>query len=177
MQSFTNPMELMQIVPAFPPADLDTDRTGDWVSMKNYEWCVIYIHKAAGTAGDDISILTEQATDVAGTGAKALNFTKLYYKVGATALTAVGTWSTVTGTATGDLDTVTAFGSDLVADTGEAVFAVVFKASDLDVSNGFDCLRWSCEGDDLSNPAIGASAYILFGPRQASAAMLSAIVD
>jgi hypothetical protein len=173
----TRLLESIDIVTAFAPSDLNTDATGDWVSLKNYEGCLIVIHKAAGTAGDDISILTEQATDVAGTSAKALNFTHLYYKVGATALSGVSTFSKVTGTATNDLDTVTAFGTDLAADTGEALLVVDIRASDLDVGGGFDCLRWSSEGDDVGNSTYGASVYILYGARYPQATPLTSITD
>ena len=170
-------LEQIQIVTAFPPSDLNTDADGDWVSLKNYSGCLIVVHKAAGTAGDDISLLVEQATAVAGTSSKALTFNHLYAKVGATALTGVGAFTKYTGTATNDLDTVSTFGTDIVADTGEALFVIDIKASDLDVTNGFDCLKVSIEGDDVGNSTYGAGFYILYGAAYPGASPLSAIVD
>jgi hypothetical protein len=173
----TRLLESINIVTAFPPADLDTDRVGDWVSLKNYDGCLIVIHKAAGSAGDDMSILLEQATDVSGTSAKALNVTHLYAKIGATALTATSQFTKYTGSATNDIDTVSVFGTDVAGDSNEACFVLDIRASDLDVSGGFDCLRWSSEGDDLGAAAIGASFYLLYGARYPQAIPLGSITD
>lgn len=173
----TDLSENVQIVSAFPVQDLNNDATGDWVSLKNYDGCLVVFHKNAGTAGDDPSLLTEQATDVSGTGAKALNFTRLKAKVGATALSAVGQFTTYTFTATNDLDLVSVGGTDLAADTGEALCVLNFRASDLDVSGGFDCLRVSIEGDDIGNSVYGAAYYILYNARYPDATLASAIAD
>jgi hypothetical protein len=173
----TSLLESIQIVTAFAPSDINTDATGDWVSLKNYDGCLVCFHKAAGTAGDDPSILMEQATDVAGTGNKALNFARIYAKVGATALTGVGTFTKYTFTATNDLDLVTVGGTDIAADTGEALIVVNIRASDLDVDGGFDCIRFSIEGDDIGNSTYAAGWYILYGASYPSASPLSAIAD
>ena len=173
----TRLLESIMIVSAFPDSDANTDVTGDWVSLKNYDGCLVVIHKNAGTAGDDMTITLAQASDVGGTGSKALTFNHLYATVGATALTATGTFTKYTGTAVSTLDTVTAFGTDLTADSNEALFVVDVRASDLDVSNGFDCIRVSSEGDDLANAAYISGNYILYGARYPGAAMLSAIAD
>jgi hypothetical protein len=173
----TRLLEHINIVSAFPPQDLNSDADGDWVSLKNYHGCLVVVHKAAGTAGDDISLKMQQATAVAGTAAKALTFNHVYAKVGATALSAIGTFTKYSGTATDDLDTVSTFGTDILSDVGESLFVVDIKASDLDVTNGFDCIQLSIEGDDLSNAALGAAFYILYGPRQAGATPLTAIAD
>jgi hypothetical protein len=75
--------EEAQLVAAIIPVDLSTAaNNGDWVSLKNYDELDIIIFKAAGTAGDDPVITLKQASDVAGTGAKALNFTRVDAKVG-----------------------------------------------------------------------------------------------
>jgi hypothetical protein len=161
----TRLLESINIVSAFPVSDLNTDADGDYVSLKNYDGCLVVVHKNAGTAGDDISLKLDQATAVAGTSTKALTFNHLYAKVGATALSAVGTFTKYTFTATDDLDTVTVGGTDLAADTGEALFVVDVRASDLDVSNGFDCFRLTIEGDDVGNSTYGAAYYILYGAR------------
>jgi hypothetical protein len=179
MQSNVDIMEQIQIVSAFSPGtDINTDADGDWVSLKNFDGCVVLFHKAAGTAGDDPSIKLQQATDVSGTGAKALTFNRIYHKVGATALSAVGTFTMVKlATATDDLDLVSVNSADLLADVGEALIAVNVRASDLDVDNSFDCLRLQIEGDDIGNATLAAAYYILYNARQAGNPVPSAIAD
>lgn len=170
-------LESINIVTAFPPSDINTDIDGDWVSLKNYDGCLIVLHKVAGTAGDDITITLAQATDVAGTSSKALTFNHIYAKVGATALTAIDVFTKYTGTAVSTLDTVTTFGTDILSDVGESCFVVDIKASDLDVSNGFDCLKVTSEGDDVANGTYMAGFYILYGARYPGAIPLTAITD
>lgn len=174
----TRLLESIQIVPAWiPGGDLNADLAGDWVSLKNYDGCLVVIHKAPGTAGDDMTITLNQATAVAGTGSKALLFNHLYAKVGATALTAISTFTKYSGTAVSTLDTVTAFGTDLLSDVGESLFVIDVRASDLDVSNGFDCLQLTSEGDDIANATLSDAFYILYGARYPQASPLSAIID
>ena len=172
-------MEQCQIVPAFiAGADQNADLTGDWVSFKNYKRCLVVFHKAAGTAGDDPSIRLQQATDVSGTSAKALNFTHIYHKIGATAISAVGVFTRVDlTTATDDLDLVSVNSVDLVTDTGETMICVEVQASDLDVTNGFDCMNLIIEGDDVANANLVAGMYILYDPRHEGVAGLEAIAD
>lgn len=175
----TDLMEHINIVTAFAPGtDINTDADGDWVSLKGYAGCLVCFHKAAGTAGDDPSIKLQQATAVAGTSAKALNFNHIYHKIGATALTAIGTHTKVElTTATDDLDLVSVNGTDLLTDVGETLIVVNVRASDLDVDDGFDCIRLQIEGDDLSNATLAAAWYILYGARYPMVATESAIAD
>ena len=35
-------LEEIEIVTAFPPSDLNTDANGDWVSLKNYDGCLVW---------------------------------------------------------------------------------------------------------------------------------------
>lgn len=175
----TDLMESIQIVPAFPPGtDINTDANGDWVSLKGYDGCLVMLHKAAGTAGDDPSIALNQATAVAGTGSKPLTFNYIYHKVGATALTSVGQFTRVKlATPTADLDLVSVNGTDLLTDVGESMIVVNVRASDLDVDNNFDCVQLAIEGDDLANSTLAAAYYILYNARYPQLATESAIVD
>lgn len=172
-------MEQIQFVSAFAPGtDINTDADGDWVSLKNFDGCVVLFHKAAGTAGDDPSIKLQQATDVSGTSAKALTFNHIYHKIGATALSAIGTFTKVELTsATDDLDLVSVNSTDLLTDVGETLIAVNVRASDLDVDNSFDCLRLQIEGDDIGNSTLAAAYYLLYGARQQGNPVPSAIAD
>lgn len=171
-------MQQVQIVPLFVPgADINTDVTGDYVSLKGYDGCVVVFHKEAGTAGDDPVIALKQATDVAGTGVKALSINHLYAKVGATALTAIGTFTRYEFTSAATVDLVSVGGTDILADVGEAVVCVDVRASDLDVDNSFDCLTLFIEGDDIGNATKACAYAILYNARQAGNPMPSAIVD
>lgn len=175
---FNRLMERINIVSAFPPSDINSDATGDWVSLKNYDGCIVMFHKVAGTAGDDPSIRLQQATAVAGTGAKALNFRHIYHKIGATALDAIGTFTRIDlTTATDDLDLVSVNSVDLLTDVGETIICVDVRASDLDVSGGFDCINLLIEGDDIAQSTYAAAYYILYNSRDSGPTPPSAIAD
>jgi hypothetical protein len=164
-------LERLQIVSGFPPASLTTARTGDVVCMKGYRRCLVVFHGAIGTAGDDPTITITQATDVAYSNPKALNFTEIYVKMDATHLTDVGQWTKVTQAASNTY-------TDATSAEQEKVWAIEFKAEDLDIKNDFDCIR-AAIGDVGTNAQIGALFYILGDPVNsvAPADMLSAIVD
>jgi hypothetical protein len=172
-------MESINIVPAWVPGtDINSDAAGDWVSLKHYDGCLVVFHKAAGTAGDDPSVVLNQATDVSGTGSKALNFNHIYHKIGATALSAVGTFTKVElATETADLDLVSVNSVDLLTDVGETIIVVNVRATDLDVDNSFDCLQFTVEGDDVANATLSAAYYILYNCRYPGPTPPSAIVD
>lgn len=175
----TDLMESIQIVSAFAPGtDINTDASGDWVSLKGFDGCLVVFHKAAGTAGDDPSIKLQQATAVAGTGAKALTFNHIYHKIGATALSAIGTFTKVElATPTDDLDLVSVNGVDLLTDVGESLIVVNVRASDLDVDGGFDCVNLEIEGDDIGNATLASAYYVLYNARHPGAVVKSAISD
>lgn len=175
----TDLMENIQIVPAFAPGtDINTTTAGDWVSLKNYDGCIFFLHKAAGTAGDDPSIQLFQATAVAGTGSKALTFNHIYHKIGATALDVIGTFTKIElATPTADLDLVSVNGVDLLTDVGEIIIAVNIRASDLDVDNNFDCLMFNFDGGDVGNATLASAYYLLYNCRYPDKAMPSAIAD
>lgn len=175
MFDFGKFLENCEIVHAFGPADINSDATGDYVSLKGYDGCLILFFKNAGTAGDDPVINLTQASDVAGTGVKALNFTEIWAKVGT--LSSVGQWTKYTFTATNNLDLVSVGGTDLAADSQAAMIAVDIQAADLDVNNGFDCLKLFIEGDDIGNAVYAAGLYILYRARYPQATPINAITD
>jgi hypothetical protein len=162
-------VEEAQIVAAIIPVDSQTGaNNGDWVSMKNYDRCTVIVFKAAGVAGDDPVITIKQATDVSGTGAKALNFTRVDAKVGAQ--TGIGTFTTVTQAA-GNTYT------DLVSAEAQGLFAIEFKSEDLDVNNGFDCLQLSVPDTGAAGAQLLCGLYVLRGARYGSVPTPSAIID
>ena len=96
------------------------------------------------------AVTLKQATDVSGTGAKALSFTKKYSKVGLT----------------GTVNVATAVASDTFSLTAVAnrIEMVEISAEDLDVSGGFDCI-----GLDVATPGANADLIcivaIIYGLR------------
>ena len=173
-------VEKLQIAQAILPVSLDGGaNAGDWVSLKNYNRCAIVVFKAVGTAGDDPVIAVKQATDVAGTGAKAVGFTRVDKKQAATNLLAVGAFTKSTSAAPATNDVFdTAAGTFTNTDLAEqaAIIAIDIKAEDLDLDNNFDCIQVSI-ADVGANAQIGAALYLLHDPRYSEAALPSAIAE
>jgi hypothetical protein len=160
-------LEKLQIVSAILPLDLQTARVSDIVSMKNYGRCAVVIFKGVGTAGDDPTYTLEQCTDVTNSqsDAKALNFTRYDMKQGTQ--TGIGTFTTTTQAAG---NTIT----NLTLAESENVCVIDILAEDLDVENGFDCVRLSIS-DVGTNAQLGCALFLLHEPRYASGTLPSAI--
>lgn len=162
-------VETAQIVAAIIPVDSQTGaNNGDWVSMKNFDRLSIIVFKAAGVAGDDPVITVKQATDVAGTSAKALNFTRIDAKVGAQA--GIGAFTTVTQAAANTY-------TDAVSAEAQGLFVIEFQSADLDVNNGFDCVQLSIPDTGAAGAQLISALYILRGARYGGAGLPSAIID
>ena len=135
----------------------------DYVSLKGYSGCTILIQVDNATTVTGGAITLKQATAVAGTSEKALAF---------------GTMLANTDAAAGDTLTETAVTSDTfttaTTDNKNLVYVIEVDANDLDVANGFDCLR--VDVLSMAN-AVGAVTYILHGARYASPVAISAITD
>lgn len=158
--------EVVQRVVAAPIVDMSTAGiTGAWVSLKNYPLAEIVLITAAGTAGDDPTITVQQATDVSGTGAKALTFERIYHKQGA-AIEAVAQYTLVTQTAANTY-------TDATSAEVETEWRIPIRAADLDVANGFDCIR-ATVADVGTNAQLGVLFYDLAG-RYAGHALPSAL--
>jgi hypothetical protein len=169
----TRLLESIDLVLAAPPADFNSAVTVDWISLKNYEGCLVVWMKAVGTAGDDWSLQLNQATAVAGTSSKALTFSQWYYK-SAVSIATTTTFTKVTeATATADLDLGTP--TDYAHDINQALYVVDVKASDLDVSNGFDCIAATFDDADNSSTSLGAILYIPYGARYPQATPKAAV--
>ena len=162
--------ETHQVVSAFIPVDLqDGANDGDWVSMRGYRKLTCILFKAVGTAGDDPTVTLEQATAVAGTGAKALTIIdRIYTKQGAD-LTTVGINTLVT-------QTVAATYTDDTSAELAAIWQIDINAEQLDVTNGFDVVRMRV-ADIGANPQLGCGIYILSEPNYPQNILESAIVD
>lgn len=159
--------ENMQIVSGFVPVDMQSGaNTGDWVNLSNFGHCAVVLFKAAGTAGDDPTLTIQQAKDVDGDGVKELDFTTIAVKQGA-ALNAIGQYTLVTQAA-GETYT------HADAAEAQALWIVGFQPEDLDVDNGFCCLRASV-ADVGGNAQLGCLFYLLSEPRFAGHELTSAI--
>lgn len=162
-------VETAQIVMAIVPVDSQTGASnGDWVSLKNFDRCTVVLIKAAGVAGDDPVLTLRQATDVSGSGAKALTFTRIDAKVGVQ--TGIGSFTTTLQAAANTY-------TDQVSAEAQAIMCVEVQASDLDVSNGFDCVQLQIPDTGAAGAQLIAAIYILRNPRFAGAGLPSAIVD
>lgn len=134
----------------------------DYVSLKNFDRCTIIITVDNATTVTGGAITLKQASDVAGTGEKALAFDKMFANVD------TGAGDTLTETAV----TSNTFTTNTTNDKN-LMYVIEVKAEDLDVANGFDCLRV----DALSMAsAVGSVLYVLHGART-SPAGVSAIID
>jgi len=143
------------IIPLISPLDLQTARVSDWVSMKNARHLAIVLYKGAGTAGDDPVLTLDQASDVAGTGAKALStITQHWQKQAATDLTGTGVWTRVTQAA----GTTLTLNATSAEEAG--IYVIPIEADQLDVDNGFDCVRLSI-ADTGTNAQLGAAFGVL----------------
>lgn len=165
-------LEKINICEGWKPVDLQTGaNSGDWVSLKNYRRCAVVFVSAIGTNGDDPTLTLAQASAVAGTGNKSLTFTTIYTKQAATDLTTTGTWTKVSQAAAATYTQTDAAEQDLI-------WVVDIQDDQLDVDNGFDCIR-ATVADIGTNAQLGTLFYILHDPRYPDAPenMLSAIID
>lgn len=152
-----------KIVSGGGPVLLDTAGiTGDYVSMKNYHHLTVVVGLTPASGTDTAAITLKQASDVAGTGEKALDFTRA--------------WRNPTSTSNDTLtETVYASSITTSAVAAKELFVLEIDAADLDTLNGFDCVRANVTDPGVvSTPAF--VLYILSGSRFAQEIPPSAIV-
>lgn len=157
-------LEGADIVQAFKPVDLQAAaNTGDWINLANVERVIVHFVSAIGTAGDDPIITLKQATSAAGGSAKNLSFSKVYYKVGATALSAIGEWTELEKSDSNayEFDTDPINGAE-----NELQVAIEVTPAMLDGANGFTWLQVSV-ADVGSNAQLGYAEYIAVGRKYA----------
>ena len=141
-----------------------TSTLGDttYVSLKGYQRCQIIISIADGTTVTGSTITLKQATAVAGTGEKALAFTRMLantdYGASKTMVETAVTSNTVTTQTTNSKD---------------SLYIIDVDASDLDVANGFDCLRVDGTGHAATASRGVVVLYNLYGARYSGASPLA----
>ena len=161
-------VEACQVAAAYNPVDVNgAAQTGDWISLKNFHRCAVIIFGDAGSSGTDITITAQQATDVSGSGAKALNFTRVDKKEGAD-IFAIGQFTTVEQAAANTFTTTNNEQSD-------QIYVLDFGPDDLDVDGGFDCIRITQNAGNASK--LMAGLYIPYGPKVGTDPLPSVIAD
>lgn len=159
-----NLTDIAKVVVGCPPAALtSTAGDGDYVSLKNFDRITVILAVDNATTVTGGTITLKQATAVAGTSEKALAFSKMW------ANTDVGAGDTLTETAvTSDTFTTS------TTNDKNLLYVMEVKSSDLDVANGFDCIRVDSTG--MAN-AVGSVLYVLHGARYGNPLALAAITD
>ena len=141
-----------------------TSTLGDttYVSMKGYQRCQIIISIADGTTVTGSTITLKQATAVAGTSEKELAFTRMLantdYVASKTMTETAVTSNTFTTQTTNSKD---------------SLYIIDVDASDLDVANGFDCLRVDGTGHAATASRGCVVLYNLYGARYSGASPLA----
>lgn len=139
------------------PLDLQTARSGDYVSLKNAEGCLVVILKGVGTASDDPTFTLRKATAVDGTGVtNAAVIDTVYVKE--------GTLSAVTGWTKSAQTAAATYAASATSAESEALYAFHVRADSL---GAYDCIQVNC-ADVGSNAQLGCVLYILYGLRNAA---------
>lgn len=164
-----NLFEHGQVVPLIMPVDLNTAAVdGDWINLENYNGANFIVLASIGTAGDDVVVSFDQASDATGTGAKALSvIATIYEKEGATAISAVGQFTKQTQTASDSYESTT--GAE-----NEQCLGFYINAAQLDLANGFSHVRLSTS-DVGTNAQLGCALCVLTDARYPQEPALSAI--
>lgn len=138
----------------------------DYVSMKGYERCQIIIAIADGTTVTGTAVTLKQATAVAGTGEKELAFTRMLSNTDLAAAKSLAETTVSSNTFTTQ-----------AVNSKDSLYVIDVKASDLDVDNGFDCIRVDCTGHAATNPRGAIVLYNLYGKRYSGATPDQAVAD
>lgn len=138
-----------------------TSTAGDasYVSLKGYERCCIVIDVTNGTTVTGGAVTLKQASAVAGTGEKALAFTRMLSNTDVAAAQTLAETAVTSNTFTTD-----------TTNSKRLRYVIDVKASDLDSANGFDCLR--VDVASMAN-ANGQVAYMLYGAKYSGASPMA----
>ena len=158
------PIDNFKFVTGCAPAALtSTAGDGDYISMREYARLTVIISVLNGNTVTGGAVTLKQASDVAGTGEKALGFSTMW------ANTDAGASDTLVSTAvTSDTFTTSTTNSKIL------MYVIEVSARELDIANGFDCVR--VDVASMAN-AVGTVIYMLSGARQKPVIARTAITD
>lgn len=122
-----------------------------WVSLKDYAHVTAIVSFKNATTVTGSAIGLQQATAVAGTGAKALAFTEMYANINDAASAVLTKTTVVANTFTTD-----------ATNTGTGVYVIEVDADSLDMDNGFDCFQVTTGNATAATIEV---SYILGGYR------------
>lgn len=159
--SFTLPEEA-KIIGAAKPATDAAGRNGRWISVKNCHKVYIVAHIDQGNAAT-IQLDIDQATAVAGTGAKAITKN-------------VKIWSNLDAAVSDELIR-RADALNYVTDAAvkEKIVVIELDPSTLDIAGGFDCIRVKTGASNVAN--LTQLMYLGTPLRFPAATPPSAVVD
>ena len=142
---------------------LPSTSTPDYVSMKDYGHltAIILVDNATTVTGSAITL--KQATAVAGTSEKAVTFTTMYANLNIDATDTLVATAVTSSTFT-----------TLTTNNKNAMYVIELDAADLDINNGFDCVR---VGTGDAAALVLSVLYVLSNPRYAQATPPAAITD
>lgn len=151
----------VKIVEAIKPQTGASARSGDWVSLKNYNHLTIIVQLALGNSATT-AITVDKATAVDGSGnSNGITLNNWYYATASTsdAMTKGAAAASITTAATG---------------SGSEIYVIEIDAAEL---GDYDCLQVELGASHSGN--LVSATYILSGARFATQAsnMPSAIVD
>jgi hypothetical protein len=130
-----------------------TGAAGDaaYVSMKGFRRATIIVDITNGTTVTGTAVTLKQATAVAGTGEKALAFTRMLANIDVAAGQAMTETAVASSTFTSD-----------TTNSKRLRYLIEVDSEQLDIAGGFDCLRVDGAGGVNST---GQVSYILWGAR------------
>lgn len=140
--------------------------TCDFVSLKGCSRCALVIPVKNGSTVTGSAITLTQATDVSNTSGKTLSFTQA--------------WRCINAGPSGNTDVLSSFtvsSNTFTTDTTNTtdnLYVIEIQATDLDVANGFDCIRPNT-GNSV-NATLSVVA-VLYPVKYGKAALDSAIAD
>lgn len=150
------------------PVDLDTDRTGDYISVANYRRGLLIFTNGVGTAGDDWNFTVREAVDASGTSVQDADIVDEYWtKQAATSLLSTATFTRSTQTA----DALVSGNATSAEQAGLLVIDLDFAR----MSDGFDFLGCTVTLDASGGAQYGAVILILYDARYPQATALGAL--
>ncbi len=164
MGAGTRQVDKMKFVEGLAPI-VPSMSTPDYVNLKNYNHLTIVIDASNAVTVTGSAITLKQATTVAGAGEKPLSFTKAWRNVDTAASDLLAEFAVASDAFTAD-----------ATNSKKLMYVIEVDANDLDLDNGFDCLRLGT-GNAVAQTVN--ALYILSGCRYSGSvdSLPSAIVD